>query len=376
MPPRSGVDPSGSPVAALDERIPVVLLTGFLGTGKTTLLRRLLAEPGFERTAVLINEVGEVGLDHQIVFGAGGAPTGDAGAAARTAILLANGCVCCTVRDDLAVALDDLLVRSMRGEIPLFERVIIETTGLADPVPVIEAISSGALTAQHYRLARVIVTVDAAVDPARLDRHRESMAQVVCADDLLITRTDLAAETSIEMLSKRLRQINAGADILRLDRDHAVLVSHCVASGGGRSGAADGSAAHDERDARRADDLQGSHDPEVRPSSLLGPIRRRASSRPGSSHAGVQVSTLRFAGPSVWSEALKVLEQSLASLPGEVLRVKGVLRLVGHVDPMVVQWAGGHVSPVEPLPGALAEGDAGYLVIIATAASATAGTAG
>ncbi len=352
-----------------DVRIPIILLTGFLGTGKTTLLKRLLSEAAFEHTAVLINEVGEVGLDHQIVFGAGGLPTGDAGAALRTAILLANGCVCCTVRDDLASALDDLMVRSARGEIPRFDRVIIETTGLADPVPVIEAISSSVLTGLHYRLARVITTVDAASDVARIDRYPASLAQVVCADDLVVTRTDLVPESIIETFQARLGQINPDADILRIDRDYAVVAARCgerapaVLSVMGRGGSAR------RIDGVGADGRAGGGDnvDEARPLSQLGPIRPFAAvgRRFDSAHPGVQVSTMRFAGPSVWAEALKAIEASLAASTGEVLRMKGVLRLVEHEHPMAIQWASGRISPIEALPGALAAGDAGYLVIIA-----------
>jgi G3E family GTPase len=350
----------------------VILLAGFLGTGKTTLLRRLLDDAVFEHTAVLINEVGEVGLDHQIVFGAGGTPTGDAAAGVRTAILLANGCVCCTVRDDLAVALDDLMVRALRGQIPRFERVIIETTGLADPVPVIEAIGSSVLTSLHYRLARVVTTVDAASDPARIDRYPASIAQVVCADDLVVTRSDLASDAAIEHLQARLGGLNPDADILRLDRDFAAVASRFLAEARpvatlqramGRTRVEDDGGAGGA--AGRGDDVEGA--PPFSRSGPLRPLTATAAHRFRSTHAGIKVSTMRFAGPSVWSEALKAIEASLAASAGEVLRVKGVLRLVGHPHPMIVQWAGGHVSPISPLPGALADGDAGYLVVIAAA---------
>lgn len=326
-------------------RIPVVLLTGFLGTGKTTLLAALLADPLLARTAVLINELGEVGLDDRLVHGAGGLPTGDAAKDARIGLVLANGCVCCTVRDDLAVALDDLVVRAHRGEIPAFDRVIVETTGLADPVPILHAIASSPLTAACYAIEQVVCTVDAAADPARIERHRESLAQIVCADRLVITRGDLVDAATRASMEATVRRLNAGAEIL-----HAIR---------GDLAARELLAAPAPRDASPAPG-----DAPPRQTAAGAGLFSGAGLR-NRFHGDIHTTTLRFSGPSVWDQALAMVERTIAESPDEVLRVKGVLRFADQPDPMVVQYAGGRISPCTPLPGALAEGDAGFLVLIA-----------
>lgn len=331
--------------------IPIVLLTGFLGAGKTTLLRSLLADPALRKTAVLINEVGEIGLDHQLVFGAGGVPTGDAARGIAAALLLANGCVCCTVRDELTVALDDLLVRSRAGELPEFERVIVETTGIADPIPIIDSIASAPLTSRHYALAQVVTVVDASAPMARIEQRRECLAQIVCADTLVISRCDLATEACIAELQALLARLNPRARVLRSTHagvHHVDLI------------AMQSDDAH--ADGARADALAKAR--ALPPAQALGAIADLGAIGPRL-HGDLHTSTMRFAGPSVWSQALATIEASLASRDDEVLRVKGVLRLADHPQPMVVQYAGGRISPLEALPGALAEGDAGYLVFIA-----------
>lgn len=332
-------------------RIPIVLLTGFLGTGKTTLLRKLLAHPALSDTAVLINELGEIGLDHQLVFGAGGAETGDAAAGLRAALVLANGCVCCTVRDDLAVALDDLYVRREQGAIPAFSRVIIETTGLANPVPIIESLRASPISAEHFRLAQVLCTVDAAGPADRLERQPESLAQVVVADTLLVTRTDLGVPEAIDVLEARLRRLNPQARMRRIVMGD---VSPHDLLGVGDTG---GTAPDLDKKLASARGAGGMH---LQPIASLGPIRPLF-------HDNVRTQTLRFAGPSVWGDVSAMIADMVASSGHSLLRIKGVLRLDGYPEPMVVQLAGGRVSPIEPLPGALAEGDAGYLVIISAA---------
>lgn len=319
-------------------RIPVVLLTGFLGTGKTTLLAALLADPLLARTAVLINELGEVGLDDRLVHGAGGLPTGDAAKDARIGLVLANGCVCCTVRDDLAVALDDLVVRAHRGEIPAFDRVIVETTGLADPVPILHAIASSPLTAACYAIEQVVCTVDAAADPARIERHRESLAQIVCADRLVITRGDLVDAATRASMEATVRRLNPGAEVLHAMRGDLPARELLVPSL-----------------SRNA----------AQRSTPAGPRLFAGNGLRNRFHGDIHTTTLRFSGPSVWDQALAMVERTIAESPDEVLRVKGVLRFADQPDPMVVQYAGGRISPCTPLPGALAEGDAGFLVLIA-----------
>jgi G3E family GTPase len=180
--------------------IPVTLLTGFLGSGKTTLLSRLLRQPGFARTAVVINEFGEIGLDHELV------EAGD-----ESVLALSNGCLCCRVSSDLAQTLAQLERRRAGGEIA-FDRVVIETSGLADPVPILQALASDRLLASSFAVGGVVTTVDAMTGAGTLARYSEARRQVAMADILLITKADLAEGDGVE-LREALAGINATADI-------------------------------------------------------------------------------------------------------------------------------------------------------------------
>jgi G3E family GTPase len=181
----------------------VNLLTGFLGSGKTTLLKHLLEDPALNDTAVLINEFGEVGLDHQLVERLD-----------EDMVLLQSGCICCTVRGELADALRDLHSRRERGLIPSFSRVVIESTGLADPFPILSTIKADPVLRHHFRSGNVITTVDAVNGLAQLDTYIESNRQVAIADRLVITKTDLADLEQAGGLADRLRHINPDAEIL------------------------------------------------------------------------------------------------------------------------------------------------------------------
>ncbi|MEO7402416.1 MAG: GTP-binding protein, partial [Burkholderiales bacterium] len=289
--------------------LPIVLLTGFLGTGKTTLLRRLLTDPALADTAVLINELGEIGLDHKMVFGEGGTATGDAAAGLRATLLLANGCVCCTVRDDLAIALDDLLMQRASGRIPAFSQVIIETTGLANPVPIIESLRASPIAATHYKLAKIVCTVDAAAPLDRLDRQPESLAQVVVADTLLITRGDLAGTAAVDTLRERLHRLNPDAMITSAVNGEISPAALFGVLGKG--------AATDDGALARATTLPAARS--TGPLQSIGPIRPIF-------HSNVRTQTLRFAGPSVWGDTVALLDAMAAEVGEELLRVKGVLR--------------------------------------------------
>jgi G3E family GTPase len=184
------------------DRIPVNIVTGFLGSGKTTLLQRLLASPELGRTAVLINELGEVGLDHLLLQHVD-----------EATVVLSSGCVCCVMRGDLATALRDLYGKREQGTVPAFDRVAIETTGLADPAPIIFTLVAEPVLRHHFRVGRVVTTVDAVNGAQHLTAHPESVKQVALADRLVLTKTDLAGTARADALRTALRRCNPAAPI-------------------------------------------------------------------------------------------------------------------------------------------------------------------
>ncbi len=200
---------------------PVTILTGFLGSGKTTLLNRALRDPAMAHTAVVINEFGEVGLDHLLA-----AQSDD------TVMVLENGCLCCTVFGDLVTTLNNLYHQREDGAIPRFDHVVIETSGLADPSPLIQAFLSDPTLAGLYRIGSVVATVDAVNGPNTLDEHIESVRQVALADTILISKLDLVAPAKARdaeeaALTARLTLLNPAAKIARID-DPAFDIGHVL----------------------------------------------------------------------------------------------------------------------------------------------------
>jgi G3E family GTPase len=183
--------------------IRVTVLTGFLGSGKTTLLGQLLRSPQFSRTAVIINEFGEIGLDHELVE-----------TSEESFVELETGCLCCTVRDDLARTLADILRRRDEGSVAPFERVVIETSGLADPAPILHVLMTDTGLAQRLCLAGVITLVDAVNGLSTLARQPESVKQAAIADRLVLTKTDLVDRGEVHALVERLAAINPCATVL------------------------------------------------------------------------------------------------------------------------------------------------------------------
>jgi G3E family GTPase len=185
--------------------IPVSVVTGFLGSGKTTLLNRLLKDPALKDTAVIINEFGDVGIDHLLVE-----------QSSDGIIELSDGCLCCTVRGELVDTLADLIDRLQSGKIKALSRIVIETTGLADPAPVLAAIMGHPALVQALRLDGVITAVDAVNGAASLDNHLEAVKQAAVADRIVLTKTDLEAGAAAEAgLMSRLKRLNPGAQIVR-----------------------------------------------------------------------------------------------------------------------------------------------------------------
>jgi len=282
--------------------IPVTIITGFLGSGKTTLLNCLLSHPAFAQAAVIINEFGEVGIDHLLVS-----------TPAENMVLLDTGCLCCTVRGDLVETLTDLHAKRESGAVPPFSHLVIETTGLADPVPVLQTVVADEALAGVYRLHDVVTLVDAVHGEAGLDAHPESVKQAAVADALLVTKTDLAAPQAVAALRRRLTLINPGAElheVVRGEIDPAVFLRGNVYDA--RSKAAEverwlRESAHAGHE--HAHDVNR-HDAHIRAFCLYHdrPIRR--------------------AGLMLWLDMLAGLKGA------NLLRVKGVLNVEG--DPVVV----------------------------------------
>jgi len=211
---------------------PVTLLTGFLGSGKTTLLRRLLTDPVLSNAAVLINEFGEVGLDHHLLERLD-----------ENMVLLQSGCLCCTVRGELADAIRDLHSKRERGIVPPFDRIVVESTGLADPFPILSTLKADPVLRHHFRASGVIATVDAVNAGAQLAAYREPMRQVAVADLLVLTKADIVEAGQVARVMAMIRQINPDApivlstddvfDVIRLLEDTTTGRAEAMQSPGG-----------------------------------------------------------------------------------------------------------------------------------------------
>jgi G3E family GTPase len=281
--------------AAEPDKIPVTVVTGFLGSGKTTLINRLLRAPGLADTAVVINEFGEIGLDHQLVE-----------SAREDIVLLRNGCVCCSVRGDLVDTLSDLRARALSGAVPPFARAIVETTGLADPAPVLQTLLDDAAVTGDYALAGLVATVDAVNWERQSAEHREARAQAALADRLLLTKTDMAGRAAAARVTASLRAANPCADIVEAVQGD-VAADLVLGGYGSLSIRAEEPHAHHARTP-----AHGAHDDAIRAFSV------------------------RYDRPVEW-DAFADWLGSLISLRGaEILRIKGIVNVAGLDRPIAV----------------------------------------
>ena len=193
-------------IATNDTRLPVTLLTGFLGAGKTTLLNAIITQPTGPKIAIIVNEFGEAGLDHDLI------ETVD-----EEVVLMKSGCLCCSIRGDLSRTLQDLTTRKQESRLT-FDRVVIETTGLADPAPILHTFLVDLYLARNFRIDGVVTVVDAATGPDTLDRQFEAVSQVAMADLLVLSKTDLVSESTSGAFETLLRSLNPTADILEANR--------------------------------------------------------------------------------------------------------------------------------------------------------------
>jgi G3E family GTPase len=288
-------------------RIPVTLITGFLGSGKTTLLSRLVRHPAMAGAAVVINEVGEIGIDHDLVT-----------MASENVALLANGCICCSVRTDLQETLRDLFARRHSGEIPDFDRLIIETTGLADPAPVVHTLASDTLLAAQFRLDGLVTLVDGAQALQQLAAHGEPAKQIALADRVFITKADLVDEAQRQAVEQAVRALNPRAPfstLLHGEVDPAELTGLGLAS------------------ARASPATLSFLGEPLAGDGASG--ERHLGQRPALHDASIRTLSLRFETPFAWPAFSAALEL-LTTLRGpDLLRVKGIVNVEGQ--PVVVQ---------------------------------------
>jgi G3E family GTPase len=276
-----------------------VLLTGFLGSGKTTLLNQALAEPSMQDTAVLVNEFGAIGVDHLLVS-----------AVTEDVALLASGCLCCTAGDDLGASLASLLARRNNGGLPPFQRVILETTGIADPGAVVQRLLYDPELAAQIRLRDVVTVVDAVFGATALEQYLECANQVALASRLIISKLDIVAEGSAGLLVERLRAINPTAQILMSGRGPLPRDFLFVESNG--------------------------------PDPSYDAIATSVSSRTGL-HASPD-HTNRYTTfawywdePTDWDDFKAWLEGLLIARGDSILRMKGLLHVAGNALPVVLQ---------------------------------------
>jgi G3E family GTPase len=316
------------------ERLPVSVITGFLGSGKTTLLKHLLQQPDMADTAVVINEFGEIGLDHLLVE-----------EAKEDTILMSSGCLCCSIRGDLIDTLRRLYKRRDRGEVPKFKRLVIETTGLADPAPILQTLIGDPLLSAFYRLDGVVTTVDAVNGMDQLDRQFESVKQAAVADRLILTKTDLAGAEQRAALEARLRALNPAAPLLP--------VAHGAVEAGQLFNA-------------------GLYNPAEKNPDVARWLGEEAYAQAEQAHRGhhhghdhghghvldanrhddhIRAFCLTYDRPIAWDKFVNWIEMLITMRGADLLRIKGILDVAGSDGPVAIHGIQHLFHPPAMLPG-------------------------
>lgn len=288
-------------------KIPVTVITGYLGSGKTTLLRRILASSAARNVAVLVNEVAELGIDQRLLI-----------AFAGDVLLLKNGCVCCSIQEDLRACLLGLLNRG--GSAGAVSRVVIETTGLADPVPILNTFANDPVLKYHFEIWKVIATVDCVNAPFQLDRYPECSKQIAVADQVLLTKTDLVDPGAVEKLRPTLQRLNPSVPILDAAVDDLNLVRLLWSE---LSSSADSGSNY--RRLIASGSTRMNHDGPV--DSALGTKRHDLS---------ITSFCISIPGAFDWSAFALWLTMLLHAHGDKVLRVKGILNIADSSTPLLI----------------------------------------
>ncbi len=273
-------------------QLPVSIITGFLGSGKTTLLNQLVQHPKMHDVVVLVNEFGEIGLDHLLIE-----------TLSEEIVLLQSGCICCQMSGDFASTLIDLYEKRLAGEIREFSQILVETTGIADPLPIIQSLLSNPQLAAHYCPGTVVTTVDSVLGESQLDEFPETVRQVSLADKILLTKTDQSETPQRRSLTAIVLQLNPGVSI------------HEIANG-----------------VIHPDEIFAATSPVTK--------RRPDTSATGSGfeHSkGITSFRITFDGPIEWKDFVDWFDDLLFSRSRQILRVKGLLRVAGKRGPVVFQ---------------------------------------
>jgi G3E family GTPase len=289
--------------------VPVTLLTGFLGSGKTTVLNHLLKR--LPLTAVVMNEFGEIGLDHQLLEETRG-----------PLALLSGGCVCCQVQGSLAPTLKNLWLGRQDGSLPAFERIVIETTGIADPAPILETLLRDRYVSARMRMDGVVTTVDAVLADGQLDEHPEALRQIAVADRLLLTKTDLADNEAVAGLRQRLHSLNPAAPLHVVDHGgiDPALIMNCGLF---------------RPEDKHPDVLRWLAESRYKPAGVNLTGLRRAPAAP--THAsGIRSFCISFDQPLDWLGLTAALEMLMSFRAKHILRMKALVNAIGEDKPLVL----------------------------------------
>jgi len=319
------------------ERLPVSVITGFLGSGKTTLLKALLPQPAMADTAVVINEFGEIGLDHLLVEKSN-----------EDTILMSSGCLCCSIRGDLIDTLRRLYKRRDKGEVPRFRRVVIETTGLADPAPILHTLIGDPLLGAFYRLDGVITTIDAVNGQDQLDRQFESVKQAAVADRIVLTKTDLVDVAKVAALQERLRRLNPAAPILQVSHG-GIEAEQLLDAGLFNPALKSPDVARWLRDEAYAPDHHPGHDHPDH--DRHGHHHHQQAGDVNRHDDHIRAFCLTRDEPIEWARFVAWIEMLITMRGADLLRIKGILNVSGSDQPVAVHGIQHLFHPPAILPG-------------------------